>query len=87
VAAVEFLVVLIAFVGRRKIENIECAGQVFQRVQPKLAVFSHYTNIVRADVLHAVTQSYAGRVEFGEDLMTIEIGSAINIRPFGPASK
>ena len=63
------------------------AGQLFQRVQPKLAVFSHYPNIVRADVLRAVTQSYAGRVEFGEDLMTIEIGSAINIRPFTPASK
>jgi len=56
-------------------------------VHPKLAVFSHYPNIVRADVLRAVTQSYAGRVEFGEDLMTIEIGSAINIRPFTPASK
>jgi ribonuclease Z len=63
------------------------AGQVFQRVQPKLAVFSHYPNIVRADVLRAVTQSYAGRVEFGEDLMTIEIGRAINIRPFTPARK
>ena len=61
------------------------AGQLFQRVQPKLAVFSHYPNIVRADVLRAITQSYAGRVEFGEDLMTIEIGSAINIRPFTPA--
>jgi len=63
------------------------AGQLFQRVQPKLAVFSHYASIVRADVLRAVTQSYAGRVEFGEDLMTIEIGSAINIRPFTPANK
>ena len=63
------------------------AGQVFQRVQPKLALFSHFTNIVQADVLRAVTQSYAGRVEFGEDLMTIEIGSAINIRPFTPPSK
>ena len=63
------------------------AGQLFQRVQPKLAVFSHYPNIVRADALRAVTQSYAGRVEFGEDLMTIEIGSAINIRPFTPANK
>ena len=63
------------------------AGQVFQRVQPKLALFSHFTNIVQADVLRGVTQSYAGRVEFGEDLMTIEIGSAINIRPFTPPSK
>jgi ribonuclease Z len=63
------------------------AGQVFQRVQPKLAVFSHYPNIVPADAVRLITQSYAGRVEFGEDLMTIEIGSAINILRFTPASK
>jgi ribonuclease BN (tRNA processing enzyme) len=63
------------------------AGHVFQRVQPKLAVFSHYPNIVPADVLRVVTQTYAGRVEFGEDLMTIEIGSAINVSRFSPASK
>ena len=63
------------------------AGQVFQRVQPKLAVFSHHPNIVPAEVLRVVTQSYAGRVEFGEDMMTIDIGSAINIRRFSAASK
>ena len=63
------------------------AGQVFQRVRPKLAVFSHYPNIVPADVLRLVTQTYTGRVEFGEDLMTIDIGSAINIRRFSPATK
>ena len=63
------------------------AGRVFQRVQPKLAVFSHYPNIVPAEVLRVVTQSYAGRVEFGEDMMTIDIGSAIDIRRFSAASK
>jgi ribonuclease Z len=63
------------------------AGHVFQRVQPKLAVFSHYPNIVQADVLRLIAQTYSGRVEFGEDLMTIEIGSAIEIRRFTPASK
>jgi ribonuclease Z len=63
------------------------AGQVFQRVQPKLAVFSHYPNIVPAEVLRVVTQSYAGRVEFGEDMMTIDIGNAINIRRFSAAGK
>jgi ribonuclease Z len=63
------------------------AGQVFERVQPKLAVFSHFPNIVPADALRLVRQSYAGRVEFGEDLMTIDIGSAVNIRRFAPPNK
>ena len=63
------------------------AGQVFERVQPKLAVFSHLPNIVPADALRLVRQSYAGRVEFGEDLMTIDIGSAVNIRRFAPPNK
>jgi ribonuclease Z len=63
------------------------AGQVFERVQPKLAVFSHFSNIVSADALRLVRQSYAGRVEFGEDLMTIDIGSAVNIRRFAPPNK
>jgi len=45
VAAVEFLVVLIAFVGRRKIENIECAGQVFQRIMKigsRFCIFTYH---------------------------------------------
>jgi ribonuclease Z len=63
------------------------AGQVFERVQPKLAVFSHFANIVSADALRLVRQSYAGRVEFGEDLMTIDIGSAVNTRRFAPPNK
>jgi ribonuclease Z len=63
------------------------AGQVFEKVQPKLAVFSHFSNIVPADALGLVRQSYAGRVEFGEDLMTIDIGSAVNTRRFAPPNK
>jgi ribonuclease Z len=62
-------------------------GQVFQRVHPKLAVFSHYPNVVQADVLRVVGQTYPGRVEFGEDLMAIEIGNAIDIRRFSPVNK
>jgi len=63
------------------------AGHVFQRVQPRLAVFSHYPNIVAAEVLRLVAQSYAGRVELGEDMMTIEIGSAVNIRRLPPTNR
>ena len=55
------------------------AGQVFQRVKPKLALFSHY-NLAPAAVLPLVKQSYGGPVEFGEDPMTIEIGDKIDVR-------
>jgi ribonuclease Z len=63
------------------------AGQVFQRVQPKLALFSHYPNIVPAEVLRLVRESYPGQVEFGEDFMTIEIGSAVSIRRLTATNK
>jgi len=62
------------------------AGQVFQRVQPKLAVFSH-ANPARAVTLPLVRQSYTGPVEFGEDLMTIEIGDKIDVRRFSPKDR
>jgi ribonuclease Z len=63
------------------------AGAVFERVRPKLAVFSHFPNIVPAEILRVVRQSYSGPVEFGEDLMTIEIGSAVNVRRAAPTNK
>ena len=59
------------------------AGQVFARVQPKLAVFSHY-NANPAATLPLVRQHYAGAVEFGEDLMTIAIGDTVTTRRFAP---
>ena len=57
-------------------------GVVLQRVKPKLAVFSHY-NVDPAATLPLVRQSYSGPVEFGEDLMTIDVGDAVNVRRFG----
>jgi len=67
--------------------DAEEAGHVFERVRPKLAVFSHFPNIVPSEVLPLVRQSYSGPLEFGEDLMTIEIGSSINIRRDAPTNK
>lgn len=52
---------------------------VFQRANPKLAVFSH-ANQPSAEILTRIKRDYPGRVEFGSDLMTIEIGSEITIR-------
>jgi len=57
------------------------AARVFQQVNPKLAVFSH-ANRPAAETLATVRRGYAGRVEFGSDLMTIEIGDQITVRPF-----
>lgn len=54
------------------------AGRVFERVKPRLAVFSHYN--AAAPILPLVRQSYTGPVEVGEDGMTIDIGETINIR-------
>jgi ribonuclease Z len=60
--------------------------RVFQQASPKLAVFSH-VNLPPAATLERVKRDYPGRVEFGSDLMTIEIGSEITTRPFDRAVK
>jgi ribonuclease Z len=62
------------------------AGQVFQRVKPKLAMFSHY-NVPPAATLALVRQNYTGPVEFGEDLMRIEVGDTISVHRFAPPNK
>jgi ribonuclease Z len=62
------------------------AGSIFERVKPRLAVFSHY-NVDPATTLRLVRQIYTGPVEFGEDLMTIDIGNTIAVRRFVLPSK
>ena len=60
------------------------AGKIFAQVKPRLAVFSHY-GVNPAATLPLVRQAYNGRVEFGEDLMVIDIGDEVTIqRPGGP---
>ncbi len=56
------------------------AGTIFQRVHPKLAVVSHFSP--RPDTLVLVRRNYTGPLEFGEDLMTIDVGDAIEVRRF-----
>jgi ribonuclease Z len=55
----------------------EEAGQIFARVTPKLALFSHYNPT--PSMLSLVRQHYAGPVELGEDGMTIEVGEAVTL--------
>jgi ribonuclease Z len=66
----------------------EDAGKIFARVQPKLAVYTHIGVIAAAarvpEFLDAIVprtrSTYTGRVELGEDLMTIFIGETIEVR-------
>jgi ribonuclease Z len=57
------------------------AGQIFARVKPRLAVFSHGGSQA---TLPYVRQNYAGAVEIGEDMMTIAIGDTLEVRRFKP---
>jgi ribonuclease Z len=58
------------------------AGEVFSKVQPRLAVFTHIlpTNALAKDMLPAVSKTYSGRVEAGEDLMVINVGDEVTVQ-------
>jgi ribonuclease Z len=61
----------------------EQAADIFQRVQPRLAVFSHIQP--SSAVLERARRLYTGRIEEGQDLMVIDIGAEVVVqRP--PAS-
>ena len=62
----------------------EEAGKIFTRVKPKLAVYSH---IIPSDApaerfLVGTRKTYAGPLEMGEDLMSIEVGDQIRVNRF-----
>jgi len=58
----------------------EEAGRIFERVRPKLALFSHYNNAVnKPDAVRLVRQTYSGQVEFGEDGMILDIADTVTI--------
>jgi ribonuclease Z len=56
----------------------EQAGEVFTRVQPRLAVYSHAPNAER--VMTQTRKTYAGPLQGPEDMLTIEIGEKIDVR-------
>lgn len=63
----------------------EQAAVIFSKVAPKLAVYSHAQG---GEALVAAThRTYDGRVEMGEDLMVIEIGSDVVVRRHEPARR
>jgi ribonuclease Z len=53
------------------------AGEVFRRVAPRLAVYSHAPNSER--ILAQTRTAYAGPLEGAEDLLTILIGADIEV--------
>jgi ribonuclease Z len=60
----------------------EQAGEVFSRVAPKLAVYSHIADpsATEEDLIPPTRKTYSGRLEIGEDLMVIEVGETITVR-------
>ena len=60
----------------------EQAGEVFSRTKPKLAVYSHMVlpTATENDLIPPTRKTYAGPLEVGEDLMTIEVGEKIEVR-------
>ena len=60
----------------------EQSGEVFTRAKPKLAVYSHIClpNATDQELLSPTRKTYAGPLELGEDLMTIEVGEKIEVR-------
>jgi len=62
----------------------EQAADIFQRVRPRLAVFSHIQPVTA--ILERTRRLYSGRVEEGEDLMVIDIGAEVVVRRVPRAS-
>ena len=55
----------------------EQAGTVFERVKPKLAVYSHIVPGNTTTLIPQTRKTYDGPLEVGEDLMTIDIGEQV----------
>jgi ribonuclease Z len=66
----------------------EEAGRDFNRIQPKLAVYSHYTRprgedipeVTIAEIISRTRTTYSGPLEAGEDLMSISIGDSVTVK-------
>jgi ribonuclease Z len=61
----------------------EQAGQIFTKVKPRLAVFSHIvpTPTTAEDLIGPTRKTYSGPLVVGYDLMTIVIGDTLEVFP------
>jgi ribonuclease Z len=60
----------------------ERAAEVFRRVNPRLAIYSHIilqNGATEEQVIAATKRSYSGRVEMASDLMIIDVGADIRL--------
>lgn len=57
--------------------SAEAAGEVFARVKPRLALYSHFAGV---DLVAPARKAYAAALEVGEDLLTVDIGESIDVR-------
>jgi ribonuclease Z len=57
----------------------EQAGTIFNKVKPKLAVYSHIVPFDAPDLVAHTRKTYPGPLEVGEDLMSIAIGDKVNV--------
>lgn len=59
----------------------EEAGQVFARVKPKLAVYTHMVlfKVGKEEIIERTRKTYAGALEIGEDLMVFDIGPTVRV--------
>jgi len=76
--------------GPRAVERVishhtspEQAGTIFDRVKPRLAVYSHIvpSPTVAEDLIGPTRRTYSGPLAVGYDLMTIVIGDTIEVHP------
>lgn len=60
----------------------EQAGELFARVRPRLAVYSHICppTATEADLRDATRRTYNGPLELGEDLMVIDVGEHVTVQ-------
>jgi len=58
----------------------EQVGEIFSRVKPRLAVYSHAP--ATASVIEQTRKTYSGPLQGAEDLLTIDIGTRIAVRHF-----
>ena len=61
------------------------AGEIFSRVNPKLAVYNHlllFGGATAEDLVPATRKKYSGPLLVGEDLLQIQIGQSIETRRF-----
>jgi ribonuclease Z len=74
----------------------EDAGKIFDRIKPKLAVYTHIVLLTTdpsippptlSDLTSRTRATYAGPLEIGEDLMTILVGDSVTVSRFTPPGR